>query len=88
MEQKMTIMKIISGAIVLGSLTYFYNLTDLATKIKNDPHKYLICEMQDGEREIDKDKIVSFDDISGYWTFTNGYAKNCKVVEIGGLVDE
>jgi hypothetical protein len=38
----------------------------------------LTCQMSDGWVEIDKSKVVSLDS-SGYWIFTNGYAKNCSV---------
>jgi len=38
----------------------------------------LMCQMKDGWREIDSTKVVALDN-SGYWIFTNGYAKNCTV---------
>jgi len=36
----------------------------------------LYCEMHDGWRAIDKDKIITQDN-QGYWIFTNGAARNC-----------
>jgi len=41
--------------------------------------KTLTCEFADGWREIEPEKVVGFNDENGYWTFTNGYAKNCEV---------
>ena len=39
--------------------------------------KTLLCFLHDGVSEIDKDLVTDFDESTGYWIFTNGYAKNC-----------
>lgn len=38
----------------------------------------LRCDMKDGMREIEADKVVGFED--GVWLFTNGSSKSCYLV--------
>lgn len=44
-----------------------------------DGRKTLECYIDNQYKAIDPDKIVDYDDESGYFIFTNGYAKNCRV---------
>ena len=39
----------------------------------------LVCFIDNEYKTINTNKIKSFDESTGYWTFENGYAKNCEV---------
>ena len=56
----------------------------LSNSIKTLPlndDEILICHIKsiDSYRVIDRNKIVEYDPDTGYWIFTNGYAKNCYI---------
>lgn len=39
----------------------------------------LVCDMRDGRRVIDQDKVVDL--VDGTWVFESGSAKSCEVIE-------
>ena len=63
----------VSGLILLSYLT---PQPEIFVKVKNN-ELTLECEFEDGWRTVDADKVISYDEETGYWTFTNGYAKHC-----------
>lgn len=72
--------KFLAVALILGSLIHIMNKEDqdYINKFKTG-QLVLECQMKDGWEVIDPDKIKGFDDETGYFYFTNGYAKNCEV---------
>jgi len=74
--------------LVIGLITFLIvlvfientNINYMEKKVRSNKYE-LECFMKDGWRVIDKDKIVGFDEGTGYWQFTNGYASNCIVIE-------
>ena len=61
------------------SLLNIYVSNDKYNMFMNNDNLYLECYIQYEYVEVNKSKIISFDDTTNYWTFTNGYAKNCKI---------
>ena len=57
---------------------YLISLDNPVNKIKSGDY-ILECYFKDGWRVVGKDKILDFDEKSGTFIFTNGYAKNCIV---------
>lgn len=43
----------------------------------------LVCDMRDGMRVIDPDKVVDL--VDGVWILENGHAINCEVIKWGDL---
>jgi len=63
---------------LIGFLLLFSSLESTPSEeslVKSGQVK-LICSMKDGYKVINPDKVINKDS-SGYWNFTNGYAKNC-----------
>lgn len=60
------------GALIMGSFVE----GNQASKVKSGQVE-LFCEMQDGFRSVDADKVLGFQD--GVWIFVNGSARNCYV---------
>ena len=66
-------------SIVSLSLTMWYlNTTSLTTKVKSGS-KILVCDIDGAYTRIPPKKIIGFNDQTGYWSFTNGYARNCSI---------
>jgi len=55
--------------------------TDPVYKLKNNGNLQLQCLFQNGYRVVPKDKIVAYDSENGTWAFSNGWAKNCEVID-------
>jgi len=55
-------------------------------KIKEE--KILTCYIGTDLKIINPDKIVDFDEITKIWTFTNGYARHCKISDKYVLINE
>ena len=68
---------IVLSILMLASL--FLSDNDETLPLADD--EILICHIKsiDGYRVIDRNKIVEYDPDTGYWIFTNGYAKNCYI---------
>jgi len=57
--------------------------TDPVRELKNNKNEQLICSFENGERVIPKNKIVAYVSDVDAWSFTNGSARNCRIVKIG-----
>jgi len=71
--------------ILITFLTIFFILivfcfpeSEIEKSVKSGD-KTLTCEFSDGWRDVPPEKIVGYNDETGYWSLTNGYAKNCEV---------
>jgi len=69
--------KIIAGIIVIVSILNLLSNIDSPYKDVKTGKATLSCQIGDDYKIIDPKKVTGFDDETGYWTFTNGYAKNC-----------
>lgn len=67
---------IIAGVLALALLYCATTESDrkILEQVKSG-EKNLFCNFKDGERLVNPDVIVGFND--GVWFFENGYAKNC-----------
>jgi len=71
-----------SKLMVVAILIMIYEIlssTNITSEVKSG-QKILVCNYE----TVPPNKIVGFNDNTGYWTFTNGYAKNCKIITKGG----
>lgn len=67
--------------LVSGALLFLSSANDdTLQKLQSGEYK-LECMFSDGWKDIPKDKIVGIDDEKGYFLFTNGYARTCKVIK-------
>lgn len=66
--------------LVLVGLMSMDNRTETEKKVMSGEWS-LYCQLNSGYTQIDKEKITGFNEISGEWNFTNGYAKNCDIVK-------
>jgi hypothetical protein len=74
--------KVLGFILLVIAPFYLVGLMDQAEidKIKNNPKIEVQCNIRDkGWVTIDKSKIIGIDDNGGF-IFTNGYAKNCEVI--------
>jgi len=69
------IMIFIGTILVLG---FILQETSIAHSVK-DGNKILICYINGQYKVIPPSKIIGFNDQTNYWTFTNGYAKDCTI---------
>ena len=65
-------MKILIPLVLLTIAVYILHITSITSEVKSGK-KILICNC----KVVSPAKIVGFNDNTGYWTFTNGYARNC-----------
>lgn len=66
---------------VSGALLFLSSANDDTLKKLQSGEYKLECMFSDGWRDIQKDKIVGIDDEKGYFLFTNGYARTCKITK-------
>lgn len=64
--------------LVIGGLLALIPEDEAVLKVKSGEWQ-LSCKFKDGWRDIPADKVVSRDDQTSSWQFTNGYAKNCEI---------
>ena len=77
-HEKLSRNMLIGFPILLLVLMIFLPEPQIVQDVKSGD-KVLTCEFSDGWRVIPKDKIVGLNDENGYWSFTNGFARNCEV---------
>ena len=63
---------------VIGGLLALIPEDEAVLKVKSGEFT-LECQFRDGWKQIEPSKVVSRDDQTSSWQFTNGYAKNCKI---------
>ena len=63
---------LVSGVVTLGSSF------SMEAKVKSGEMN-LRCMFESGEWYIPADEIYGYNSSTGYWSFKNGYAKNCRV---------
>ena len=66
-------------AIIVIALDYL-RVSNLAYEVKHNPNLHLICDFKNGSREVPKDKIVTYIGDEDVWSFTNGWAQQCTIV--------
>ena len=74
MKKEILIMVIMLLLVCIG-----IHVTDPVYQIKHDPNAELVCDFEDGERVVPKDKISGYIEEEDTWVFTNGYARNCRI---------
>jgi len=74
--------KIVAGiAIIIAAIVYINKIDNsYINKFKNG-ELTLQCNINGTLKTIDPEKIQGFDDETGYFYFSNGYAKNCIVTK-------
>jgi len=72
--------KIIYFLFIVAAFFYINYKLNPINKIKSGKYE-LLCEFKDGERIVPENKIVSYIDEEDCWSFTNGYACNCKLIK-------
>ena len=74
--------KILGALLVLGALIYTLNKQDNNYIDNFKSGKYTLqCNINGDWKTINPSKIQGFDDETGYYIFTNGFAKNCVIVK-------
>ena len=71
--------------VALSVIVIGFGAKFLTSKVEKDVKSgkaILYCQFKDGYRAVDPKKVVSFDDESGCWAFTNGWACNCDVEDL------
>ena len=63
------------------SIGLYLHLFNSEKTIPLNDDEVLICHIKniDGFKAIDRDKIVEYDPVTGYWIFTNGYSRHCYI---------
>ena len=64
-----------------GWAVHYLWVTDPAYVVKNHANLELVCQFKDGVRIVPKNKIVAYIDDKDTWSFTDGWAKNCSIVD-------
>ena len=70
--------------IILAALdwaTYYLWINDPAYAVKHRKNLELVCQFQDGVRIVPKYRIITYDDEKNFWVFTNGWTRNCSIVD-------
>jgi len=55
--------------------------TDPVYKLKNNKNLQLECLFKNGYRIVPKNKIIAYDDEQNTWAFSNGWARNCEIID-------
>jgi len=71
---------IIGGCI--ATISAIMQSTSIASGVQNGS-KILTCDINNQYKVIPPSKVVGFNDSTGYWIFTNGYARQCVVSKKG-----
>jgi len=75
--------KVVGAIIIVILLGWInHNITNSYIKHFKNGDYILQCDIKGEWKTINPDKIVGFDDETGAFIFTNGYAKNCEVIKV------
>lgn len=77
-QQKLFLTGLVVFLVALFSMLFNSISRDLVDKIRASEYE-LYCIFEDGERRIEPELVVDFDD--GVFLFINGEASNCRVVK-------
>jgi len=77
-DNRLNIIMVSLFAILFVLICFCLPESEMEKSVKSG-EKILTCEFSDGWRDVPSEKIVGYNDETGYWSFTNGYAKNCEV---------
>ena len=77
MEKKL---KIGLTVVVVTVVMMAVRLIDPVHELKNNPNEKLQCYMESGYEIIPKENITGYIEEKDTWTFTNGYSRNCEII--------
>ena len=73
--------KYLVALVALGWAVHYLWVNDPAYVVKHHKNLQLICQFEDGVRIVPKNKIVAYIDDENTWSFTDGWASNCSIVD-------